>query len=155
MPHYKMSNVMKLIHLIIYLYAYIFSLDLKSINTEESIVKRARHVISEIDRTIKAAEALKDRNFNKFGELMVESHRSLRDDFDVSCHELDTLVELALQVDGVLGSRMTGGGFGGCTVTMVYNYGVDKLINHIRNNYKGNPTFYVCEPMDGATIVEN
>lgn len=96
-------------------------IDLKSIDTEENIVKRARHVVSEIDRTAKAAEALKDRNFNKFGELMVESHRSLRDDFEVSCPEIDKLVELALQVEGVLGSRITGGGFGGCTVTMVKN----------------------------------
>lgn len=63
--------------------------------------------------------ALKEKNYQKFGQLMVESHKSLRDDFEVSCPEVDSLVRLALQVDGVLGSRMTGAGFGGCTVTLV------------------------------------
>lgn len=62
---------------------------------------------------------LKQMNYNKFGKLMTESHNSLRDDYNVSCPELDSLVEIALSVEGVLGSRMTGGGFGGCTVTLV------------------------------------
>ena len=82
-------------------------------------MKRARHAVTEIKRTLDASEALKAGNYKKFGQLMVESHNSLRDDFEVSCPELDQLVELAMQVEGVLGSRMTGGGFGGCTVTMV------------------------------------
>lgn len=76
-------------------------------------------MVSEIDRTVRAAEALKQKDFNKFGELMVESHVSLKNDYEVSCPEIDCLVELALQVQGVIGSRITGGGFGGCTVTMV------------------------------------
>lgn len=92
---------------------------MKSINTEEDIVKRARHAITEIKRTTDAADALKAKDYKKMGELMIASHNSLRDDYEVSCPELDQLVELALQVDGVLGSRMTGGGFGGCTVTLV------------------------------------
>lgn len=92
---------------------------MKSINAEEELIKRAKHVITEIERTLNAAEALKEKNFTKLGDLMVESHYSLRDDYEVSCSEIDNLVELALQVDGVLGSRITGGGFGGCTVTLV------------------------------------
>lgn len=92
---------------------------LKSLKADQEVIKRARHVVGEIDRTIKAAEALKERNFEKFGELMISSHNSLRDDFEVSCPELDMLVNLALKVKGVYGSRMTGGGFGGCTVTLV------------------------------------
>lgn len=83
------------------------------------LLRRARHVITEIQRTVKAAEALKEKNYQKFGSLMVDSHNSLRDDYAVSCPEVDRLVELALQVEGVLGSRMTGAGFGGCTVTLV------------------------------------
>lgn len=75
--------------------------------------------MGEIDRTARAAEALKNKDFKKFGKLMVESHISLKNDFEVSCPEIDCLVELALQVPGVLGSRLTGGGFGGCTVTLV------------------------------------
>lgn len=94
-------------------------LDLISINTDNDIVKRARHVVTEIQRTIDGAEALKEKNYVKFGQLMVESHNSLKNDYNVSCPEIDRLVELALQVDGVVGSRMTGGGFGGCTVTLV------------------------------------
>lgn len=83
------------------------------------MVKRARHVVTEIERTTLAAQALKEKNYVKFGELMIESHRSLMTDFEVSCPEVDQLVDIALKSKGVLGSRMTGGGFGGCTVTMV------------------------------------
>lgn len=96
-----------------------FAADLKSINTDEDIVKRARHVVTEIQRAVTAADMLKQMNYHKFGQLMTESHNSLKDDFNVSCPELNKLVEIALSVDGVLGSRMTGGGFGGCTVTLV------------------------------------
>lgn len=93
--------------------------DLKSINADEDTVKRARHVVTEINRVVEAAEALKDKNFHKFGELMVQSHNSLRDDMETSCPEIDNLVEITREVEGVLGSRITGGGFGGCTVTLV------------------------------------
>lgn len=117
---------------------------------KKDIIKRARHVVKEIKRTLDAAEALEKRDFEKMGQLMKESHVSLRDDFEVSCPELDSLVELALEVEGVLGSRMTGGGFGGCTVTLVYSMAVDKLIEHLQKNYKGKPTFYVCKPSQGA-----
>ena len=90
-------------------------------NVDNDIIKRARHVVGEITRTLKAAQALKARDFRTLGELMSESHISLKNDFNVSCPEIDQLVDLALQVPGVLGSRMTGGGFGGCTVTLVIN----------------------------------
>lgn len=143
-------------------------------NIEEEIIKRTRHAINEIMRTEEAANALKAKNYEKFGKLMVESHNSLKNDFDVSCSELDELVDAALQVEGVLGSRMTGGGFGGCTVTMVdklfsfliiayfFNYcvlqvnknAVENVITHIKNVYKGYPTFYVCVPCDGAKIID-
>ena len=78
-----------------------------------------------------------------------------RDDYEVSCPELDQLVELALTVDGVLGSRMTGGGFGGCTVTLVKRKDIAKTLELIKFKYKGTPTFYICgEPRDGSRIVK-
>ncbi|XP_017772022.1 PREDICTED: galactokinase-like [Nicrophorus vespilloides] len=120
---------------------------------EEDIVKRARHVVTEIARTKDAADALKVKDFVRFGELMTQSHKSLKDDFEVSCKELDELVDIALSVKGVLGSRMTGGGFGGCTVTLVYRNSVDLLIATIKTEYSGIPTFYVCSPSDGAQII--
>jgi galactokinase len=85
----------------------------------EPLRKRARHVVHEIDRTVKAAAALSGGDLAAFGRLMFASHASLRDDFEVSVPELDTLVQAARSAPGVLGSRMTGGGFGGCTVTLV------------------------------------
>lgn len=75
--------------------------------------------MSEIIRTEQAAKLFAEKKYEEVGKLMVESHNSLRDDYDVSCPELNRLVELAMEVDGVIGARMTGGGFGGCTVTMV------------------------------------
>lgn len=90
-------------------------------NIEEEIIKRTRHAINEIIRTEEAAKALRAKDYEKFGKLMIESHNSLKNDFEVSCSELDELVYATLEIEGVLGSRMTGGGFGGCTVTMVSN----------------------------------
>ena len=125
--------------------------DIEKTNFEnETMLKRARHVVGEIDRTQKAAEALKNQDYEKFGTLMVESHNSLRDDFEVSCSELDQLVELALKCEGVFGSRMTGGGFGGCTVTLLKKEAVENTIQNISNGYKGKATFYVCEASEGA-----
>ncbi|KAK5640775.1 hypothetical protein RI129_009322 [Pyrocoelia pectoralis] len=126
---------------------------LRAHKADRDFIKRTKHVISEIRRTNLAAQALKDRNYEKFGKLMTESHHSLRDYYEVSCPELDTLVELALEVKGVLGSRMTGGGFGGCTVTMVYEHAVDKLISYITNNYERKATFYICKPENGAQVL--
>ncbi|CAM9994312.1 unnamed protein product, partial [Laminaria digitata] len=85
---------------------------------EEAVFLRARHVVSENARTVDAARALKAGDYRTVGDLMLDSHRSLSEDYEVSCPELDILVELAMEVEGVFGSRMTGGGFGGCTVTL-------------------------------------
>uniref|UniRef100_A0A3Q3G5J7 Galactokinase 1 n=1 Tax=Kryptolebias marmoratus TaxID=37003 RepID=A0A3Q3G5J7_KRYMA len=94
--------------------------------------RRARHVVEEIERTVQAAEALKRGAYKEFGKLMVESHNSLRNQYEVSCSELDELVSAAMEVEGVYGSRMTGGGFGGCTVTLLQAHVVDKVIHHIQ-----------------------
>ncbi|KAM6896930.1 galactokinase [Xenentodon cancila] len=117
---------------------------------DDVIYRRARHVIEEIERTIQAAEALKKGVYKEFGRLMVESHNSLRDLYEVSCQELDELVSVAMEVEGVYGSRMTGGGFGGCTVTLLQVQAVDRTMQHIQERYRGTPTFYVMTPSDGA-----
>nr|XP_054592351.1 galactokinase [Nothobranchius furzeri] len=120
------------------------------VRMDDITYRRARHVIEEIKRTVQAAEALKDGAYSRFGKLMVDSHYSLRDLYEVSCSELDELVSLALEVDGVYGSRMTGGGFGGCTVTLLQAKAVDKAILHIQEKYRGAPTFYITTPSEGA-----
>ncbi|XP_066474188.1 galactokinase isoform X2 [Tiliqua scincoides] len=116
------------------------------------VYRRARHVIGEIDRTAKAAEALQSKEYEKFGQLMVESHNSLRDDYEVSCLELDELVTAALEIPGVYGSRMTGGGFGGCTVTLLESTAAEKVLTHIKEKYSRKATFYFSKPSDGAKV---
>lgn len=111
---------------------------------------RIKHVMTEIERTTNAIESLKKQDYITFGKLMTASHNSLKNDYEVSCAELDELVTAALEVDGVYGSRMTGGGFGGCTVTLVKQQNVNQLIEHIKKKYSGTPTFYVCKPSHGA-----
>ncbi|KAI9523834.1 hypothetical protein NQZ68_024356 [Dissostichus eleginoides] len=101
---------------------------------DEVTVRRARHVIEEIERTVQAAEALRRGEYKEFGRLMVESHNSLRDLYEVSCRELDELVSVALEVEGVYGSRMTGGGFGGCTVTLLQAGSIGRTILHIQSS---------------------
>ena len=93
--------------------------------------KRCRHVISENDRTLQSVEALKNNQLSRFGELMNASHDSLRDDYEVSCTELDTMVQIARGLTGVLGARMTGGGFGGCTVNLVENDQVERFCREV------------------------
>ncbi|KAJ7987829.1 hypothetical protein DPEC_G00330580 [Dallia pectoralis] len=105
--------------------------DAKSHLDDETYL-RARHVIEEITRTTQAAEALKKGAYKDFGRLMVESHTSLRDLYKVSCGELDELVSIAMEVEGVFGSRMTGGGFGGCTVTLLQAGAIDRTMKHIQ-----------------------
>lgn len=115
--------------------------------------KRAKHAVYENQRTIKAVEALKNNNVTLFGELMNASHVSLRDDYEVTGIELDTLVEEAWKVDGVIGSRMTGAGFGGCTVSIVKDEAVDTFIEKVGAAYKDKigyaADFYVVEIGDG------
>ncbi|XP_055634467.1 galactokinase-like isoform X2 [Toxorhynchites rutilus septentrionalis] len=126
---------------------------------DEVLLRRARHVITEIKRTAFAAEMLKANNFEQMGKLMTESHKSLRDDFEVSCHELDILVEAALGAPGVLGSRMTGGGFGGCTVTLLRKDSIEDAVKEIDTIYsrkvggKYRARFFLAEPADGARII--
>ncbi|RGT72537.1 galactokinase [Mediterraneibacter massiliensis] len=98
--------------------------------------RRARHAVSENQRTIEAVAALQNGNIEKFGKLMNQSHISLRDDYEVSCKEIDLLVSLAWDIPGVIGSRITGGGFGGCTVSIVKNDAVETFIETIGNTYK-------------------
>ena len=117
--------------------------------------KRAKHAVYENQRTIRAVEALKNNNLKEFGELMNASHVSLRDDYEVSCDEIDLLVEEAWKVDGVIGSRITGGGFGGCTVSIVKDEAVDTFKEKVGAAYKErvgkNADFYVVEIGDGPS----
>lgn len=115
-------------------------LALISRNAPERVVKRARHVVTEIQRTLDAAAALEKGDFQQFGRLMNESHDSLRDDYEVSSKELDSLVSAAREVDGVLGSRLTGAGFGGCTVTLLRKDAVDKAIRHMKAKLISSPS---------------
>lgn len=98
--------------------------------------RRARHAVSENQRTIKAVHALKSNDLALFGQLMNESHISLRDDYEVTGPELDTLAQAAWEHPGVLGARMTGAGFGGCTVNLVKNEAVDSFIEQVGEKYK-------------------
>jgi len=119
--------------------------------------RRAKHAVYENQRAIKAVQALKDNNIEEFGRLMNASHVSLRDDYEVSCEEIDILVDLAWKTPGVIGSRITGGGFGGCTVSIVENDGVDGFIETIGKKYKEKvgheAEFYVVEIGDGAHVL--
>ncbi|XP_074703257.1 galactokinase [Strix aluco] len=119
----------------------------------EEVYRRARHVVGEIARTAQAAKALQDRDYRTFGRLMVESHNSLRDDYEVSCPELDELVAAALEVNGIYGSRMTGGGFGGCTVTLLEAGAAERAQHHIQEKYSGTATFYLTKPSSGAKVL--
>ena len=116
--------------------------------------KRAKHAVYENQRTIRAVDALTNNVVELFGQLMNASHQSLRDDYEVSCEEIDILVDLAQAMPGVLGSRITGGGFGGCTVSIVKNDTVDRFVEEIGKAYQEKvgheAEFYVVEIGDGA-----
>jgi len=119
--------------------------------------KRAKHAVYENQRTIRAVEALKNQDVELFGKLMNASHESLRYDYEVSCEEIDILVDLAQAMPGVLGSRITGGGFGGCTVSIVKNDAVDTFISEIGKTYQEKvgheAEFYVVDIGDGAGVI--
>ncbi len=121
-------------------------------------LKRARHAVLENQRTIKAVTALENNDIELFGRLMNESHVSLRDDYEVTGRELDTLAELAWQQDGVIGSRMTGGGFAGCTVSIVKNDQVESFKKNITSGYVKKigyePDFYVADIADGTKVID-
>jgi galactokinase len=102
---------------------------------KHKLAARTRHVVSENQRTLDAAEALRRGDLATLGELMAESHRSLRDDYEVSCPELDRLVEIVSGVEGVIGARMTGGGFGGCIVAIVHQDALLSVAAELRAKY--------------------
>lgn len=120
----------------------------------ETVRRRARHVVSEIQRTTDAVKALRAGNLVQFGVLMNGSHDSLRDDYEVTGFELDTMVEEGRKINGVIGTRMTGGGFGGCTVSLVKTEAIDTFIEQVGRNYEAKtglkPLFYVAEIGDGG-----
>ena len=121
--------------------------------------RRARHVVTEDDRVERFVEACGQGNLRRMGDLLVASHRSLQHDYEVSCEELDFLVDSALAIDGVLGARMTGGGFGGCTVTMLHEDAADAFAQAIAAAYHRQfhvtPRIYVCNPSCGASELKN
>ena len=127
---------------------------------EEPINRRARHVVTEINRTVTAAEALAHNEFEVLGKLMAASHDSLRDDFEVSCKELDTLVEIARGIGrkgGVIGTRMTGGGFGGSTVTLCETRKSSQIADTLAAEYTKatgiRPQIFASRPSEGARLV--
>lgn len=126
--------------------------------TDEVAHKRARHVVGEVQRTTDAVKALKAGDIEAFGKLMNASHVSLRDDYEVTGLQLDTMAEEAWKIKGVIGSRMTGGGFGGCTVSLVKDEAIDIFIAEVGKNYKAktglDAEFYIAEIGDGACRVE-
>ncbi len=124
-------------------------------------LRRGRHVVNEISRTIQAADAFRQNDWFAAGELMYASHNSLRDEFEVSCSELDTLVEIAREIGssgGVIGSRMTGGGFGGCTVSLVANDRLDSVIDILSLRYESEtdikPHCFSSRPAPGAHVLK-
>jgi galactokinase len=121
------------------------------------VYRRCRHVVTENERTLKAAEHFKKKNIDAAGELMFQSHRSLRDDYEVSCVELDELVDIASRTEGVYGARMTGGGFGGCTVNIVKREMADEFIRAATDGYKTRfgkePGIYIFQAADGASEI--
>ncbi len=120
--------------------------------------KRARHVVGEVQRTTDAVKALKAGDITLFGQLMNASHVSLRDDYEVTGPELDTMAEEAWKIDGVIGSRMTGGGFGGCTVSLVKDEAIEEFKEKVGAAYEAKinikPDFYIAEIGNGAMKVE-
>ena len=130
----------------------------KHLIRDEVRVKRAKHAVYENQRTIAAVKALKEGDITKFGELMNQSHVSLRDDYEVSCKEIDLLVDLSWNTPGVIGSRITGGGFGGCTVSIVKNEAVDNFIKNVGEAYKEKfgyeAEFYVVDIGVGASRLD-
>lgn len=126
--------------------------------TDPTAHRRARHVVGEVQRTKDAVAALQQGNICKFGELMNQSHISLRDDYEVTGPQLDALAEAAWKIEGVLGSRMTGGGFGGCTVSLVKEEAIPTFIDKVGAEYTEKTglkaDFYIAEIGDGAHRVE-
>ncbi len=131
--------------------------DNKDCIEDEILIKRARHAVTENERTKQAVDALQKGALDEFGQLMNQSHVSLRDDYEVTGIELDTLAEEAWKLDGVIGSRMTGAGFGGCSVSIVKNDYVDSFIENVGKAYQERigyaADFYVVEVGNGPIVL--
>ncbi|HIF9445476.1 TPA: galactokinase [Photobacterium damselae] len=131
----------------------------KASELDELVAKRARHVITENDRTVEAAQALRAHDMKRMGELMAESHASMRDDFEITVKEIDTLVDIVKQVIGEQGGvRMTGGGFGGCIVSLVPPSLVEDVKVAVESQYEAatglKESIYVCQAKNGAGLVD-
>jgi galactokinase len=120
--------------------------------------KRARHIISDTQRVLDLAAAAEKQDLREMGRLFVASHRSMQYDYEITCDEIDFLVDTAIKLPGVYGSRMTGGGFGGCTVSLVAPDAAaefqDKLTIAYQERYKLTPVFYACDPAEGAGRIQ-
>lgn len=125
--------------------------------TSDICRKRAKHAVYENQRTIRAVKALKEGKIEEFGQLMNASHISLRDDYEVSCEEIDILVDEAWKIPGVLGSRITGGGFGGCTVSIVKEEAIEEFQKKVGEEYRKktgiDAEFYIVDIGDGAHVL--
>lgn len=124
------------------------------------VAKRAKHVISENERTLAAAKALTENNLPRLSVLMEQSHISMRDDFEITVKEIDTLVDIVKSVLGEQGGvRMTGGGFGGCIVALMKQQIVEAVVNAVEQQYSAltglKADIYVCQPSDGAGVINN
>ena len=129
----------------------------KHLIKDENRKKRAKHAVYENQRTIKAVEALKENKIEELGKLMIASHNSLRDDYEVTGKELNTLVDESLKQEGIIGARMTGAGFGGCAVSIVKSDKVENFIKNVSKAYKDKigyeASFYTVEIGDGPQII--
>ena len=123
----------------------------------EVVYRRARHVVTENARVLQVARALYEGDLAYVGKLLVEGHKSLRDDYEVSIPELDTLVEAAVEVDGCYGARLTGAGFGGCIIALAAEDAVDDVDAHLGAVYESRfgkrPIVYVTHPSDGVAKI--
>lgn len=132
-------------------------IDRHALELDPVTYRRARYVIKENERTLEAADALSNHDMPLFGKLMLESHRGLQHEYNVSCPELDLLVELALPLPGLIGTRMMGGGFGGCTINLVYNEAVDGFCSRIQESYlqeRGlNPNIHISSITGGTHLI--
>jgi galactokinase len=121
--------------------------------------RRARHIITDSQRVLDLSAAAAKNDLPEMGRLFIASHRSMQYDYEISCEEIDFLVDTAIKVPGVYGARMTGGGFGGCTVNLVAPEAVEnfreQLAEAYRKQYEIVPVFYDCEPADGAGPVSD
>ncbi len=124
----------------------------------ETLYRRCRHVVSENQRVQKVAELFEQGKTEGLRELMAASHQSMRDDYEISCRELDTMVEIAARQRGVYGARMTGGGFGGCTINFVDVEHAAEFQRRVSAEYESaiglHPDIYICEASQGAELVE-